>query len=103
MAVECTRCGACCVAPDIAALDKPLGARCAHLGLDLLCRVYDDRPLVCRSYAPDDLCRRVEAATLDERVRLYLAAFGLEDEAREVARRRASTMSAARRLPIVGS
>ena len=25
MSAECTRCGACCVAPDIAALGKPLG------------------------------------------------------------------------------
>ena len=28
---ECSRCGACCVAPDIAALDKPLGVRGPHL------------------------------------------------------------------------
>ena len=35
--MECTRCGACCVAPDIAALDKPLGMRCPHLTPENLC------------------------------------------------------------------
>ena len=39
--MECTCCGACCVAPDIAALDKPLGLRCPHLGADNLCTVYE--------------------------------------------------------------
>jgi Fe-S-cluster containining protein len=66
--IECTRCGACCVAPDIAALDKPLGLRCPHLGANNLCQVYDRRPDVCRSYQPDELCRHIEAPTLAERV-----------------------------------
>ena len=94
--MECTRCGACCVAPDIAALDKPLGARCPHLDADNLCAVYDRRPDVCRRYEADDLCRRIEAATLDERVARYLAAFGLEAEAARTAGAR--SMREARRL-----
>ena len=84
MSQECTRCGACCVAPDIAALDKPLGLACPHLGPDQLCTVYDRRPQACRNYAADELCDRVAAPTLDERVRKYLALFALEDEARQV-------------------
>jgi len=97
--MECTRCGACCVAPDIAALDKPLGARCPHLGADLLCTIYERRPDVCRSYDPDALCRVVEAPTLDERVRRYLLEFGLVEEAERAAG--APGMRAARRLPLV--
>ncbi len=100
--MECTRCGACCVAPDIAALDKPLGVRCPHLGADLLCAVYDHRPEICRSYEPDALCERVAAPTLDERVARYLAAFSLEDEAAHVARSGATSMVTARRtLPLL--
>jgi hypothetical protein len=101
VSMECTRCGACCVAPDIAALDKPLGVRCPHLGPDLLCAVYDRRPDICRSYAPDELCERIAAPTLDERVARYLAAFSLEDEAARVSRGGETSMAASRRfLPL---
>lgn len=74
---ECARCGTCCVAPDISALRKPLGARCSFLGEDLACRRYETRPEVCRSYRPDELCQRVQAPTLEERVARYLDLFGL--------------------------
>ncbi len=80
----CTKCGACCVAPDIAALDKPLGLVCPHLSADLLCTVYENRPQVCRDYQPDELCLQIDAATLEERVAKYLALFGLSAEAAEV-------------------
>ena len=82
--MECTRCGACCVAPDIAALDKPLGLRCPHLSPDNLCAAYERRPEVCRSYSAGALCERIAAPTLEERVQKYLAHFELEQEAEEV-------------------
>jgi hypothetical protein len=66
------------VAPDIAALGKPLGERCPHLTADNLCAVYENRPQICRDYAADWLCERIAAPTLDERVRKYLAVFDLE-------------------------
>ena len=75
---DCRRCGACCVAPDIAALAKPLGVRCPHLGPDLRCTIYDQRPAVCRGYRPDDLCDLIDAPTLEERVIRYLALFEIE-------------------------
>lgn len=78
---ECTKCGACCVAPDISALGKALGVRCPHLGPDNLCRQYDQRPAVCRSYQADQLCEQIAAPTLEERVEKYLAVFGLESSA----------------------
>jgi len=108
--VECTRCGACCVAPDIAALDKPLGVRCPYLGDDALCTIYDRRPEVCRRYSPDELCTIVQAPTLEERVAKYLAWFGLTDEAARaagdrsmrVARGRPAAVEPARRhLPVL--
>lgn len=83
-AYECTKCGACCVAPDIAALDKPLGLRCPHLDAANLCTVYERRPEVCRSYAADELCKQIEAPTLEERVQKYLAHFELTEEANAV-------------------
>ncbi len=98
--MECTRCGACCVAPDIAALDKPLGVRCPHLQADNLCGIYEDRPQICRDYAADSFCERIAAPTLHERVANYLAAFGLEEEAAAGALQ--TSMRAARALPILG-
>jgi Fe-S-cluster containining protein len=74
---ECTKCGACCVAPDIAALGKPLGVRCPHLGPDNLCTQYEHRPAVCRNYRPDEWCEWIAAPTLEERVAKYLALFDL--------------------------
>jgi Fe-S-cluster containining protein len=95
--MECTRCGACCVAPDIAALDKPLGLRCPHLTADNLCAVYEQRPAVCRGYQADEVCRLIEAPSLEERVRRYLALFGLTEEAEALQRRGCSSMRQARR------
>ncbi len=94
--MDCARCGTCCVAPDISALDKPLGVRCVHLGPDLLCTVYERRPEICRAHRPDSLCRAVSAPTLEERVAKYLALFGLEAEARQVARDGTRSMRQAR-------
>ncbi|OJT27650.1 zinc/iron-chelating domain-containing protein [Archangium sp. Cb G35] len=94
--MECTRCGACCVAPDIAALDKPLGVRCPHLTAGNLCSVYDRRPDVCRSYQADDVCRLIDAPTLEERVGKYLALFQLTDEARVIREHGCSSMRKAR-------
>lgn len=81
---ECTKCGACCVAPDISALGKPLGVRCPHLTADNLCGIYERRPRICRDYAADWLCERIAAPTLDERVERYLEVFGLEGPVRNV-------------------
>ena len=86
MEYPCTRCGACCVAPDIAALDKPLGLRCPHLTADNLCAAYDRRPQICRDYQADRMCELIAAPTLDERVAKYLALFELSDEAAAVKR-----------------
>jgi Fe-S-cluster containining protein len=97
--MECTRCGACCVAPDIAALDKPLGMRCPHLTAENLCGIYQRRPEICRSYRADELCARIAAPTLDERVRNYLAEFGLLAEAAAAAPWR--SMRVARSLPVL--
>jgi Fe-S-cluster containining protein len=81
---SCTACGACCAAPDIAALGKPLGVPCAHLGAGCLCRVYDARPSVCRNYAPDWVCGEVAPLpTLDARIRRFLEIYGLQDELTE--------------------
>jgi Fe-S-cluster containining protein len=66
------------VAPDIAALGKPLGVRCPFLSVDNLCTIYERRPDICRRYQADAFCDRIAAPTLDERVRNYLREFELE-------------------------
>lgn len=78
--MECTKCGACCIAPDIAALHKPVGVRCPHLRDDHLCAIYDRRPQVCRDYQADEICTQIDAPTLEERVARYLKLFDIENE-----------------------
>ncbi|MFN3429261.1 MAG: YkgJ family cysteine cluster protein [Candidatus Sericytochromatia bacterium] len=74
----CVACGACCAAPDISTLGKPLGAPCRHLGSDMLCGIYADRPAVCRNYRPDWVCAEVAPLpTLEARVAKFLAIYGL--------------------------
>lgn len=96
--MNCTLCGACCVAPDIAALDKPLGQRCPHLTAENLCAVYETRPQICRDYAADAFCTEIAAPTLEERVHNYLGRFGLLDEAAAVLAAGARSMRQARGL-----
>lgn len=75
--MDCSGCGTCCVAPDISTLGKKAGERCRHLGSDLRCAIYQERPAVCRGYRPDEICRAVAAQTLEERVARYLELFGI--------------------------
>lgn len=76
---ECSACGACCAAPDIAALNKPLGVPCWHLGAGCLCAIYLERPQVCRNYTPDWVCGEVAPLpTLTARVARFLEIYGLE-------------------------
>jgi len=69
--MDCLRCGTCCVAPDIAALDKPVGLRCPHLTEELRCAIYESRPAICRAHRPDEICRAIAAPTLEERRARY--------------------------------
>ena len=73
----CSHCGTCCVAPDISSLNKPVGVRCLHLDENYLCRIYGERPAVCRGYRPDGICRQVDAPELEQRVERYLELFGM--------------------------
>ena len=75
--MACRQCGTCCVAPDISSLNKPLGVRCRHLDNELRCRIYEERPAVCRGYRPDELCLRIDAPSLEERVNRYMELFGI--------------------------
>lgn len=49
---SCGTCNACCIAPSIPELDKPLDTPCPHLkqGPKGCCSVYADRPQVCRTF-----------------------------------------------------
>lgn len=79
---ECVACGACCSAPDISALNKPLGVPCVHLQADCLCQIYPDRPQTCRNYQPDWVCGEVAPLpTLEKRIHRFLEIYGLQIEA----------------------
>ncbi|MBC7645633.1 MAG: YkgJ family cysteine cluster protein [Pseudopedobacter sp.] len=80
---ECTACGACCSAPDITALEKPLGVPCVHLDAGCLCQIYLQRPQVCRNYDPDWVCGEVAPLpTLEGRIGKFLEIYGLLEELR---------------------
>lgn len=80
---DCTACGACCAAPDIAALNKPLGVPCVFLQADCRCAQYDARPAVCRNYQPDWVCGEVAPLPdLAARVRRFLEIYGLKSAVR---------------------
>ena len=96
--MECLRCGTCCVAPDIAALDKPLGVRCPHLTDALLCGIYESRPAICRAHRPDEICRAIQAPTLEARAARYLELLGLSEEAKKVRDAGVRSMARARAL-----
>lgn len=75
---DCTGCGACCAAPDISTLHKPLGVPCQHLQPDCRCVIYADRPAVCRQYTPDWVCGEVAPLpTLEARIARFLEIYGL--------------------------
>ena len=79
---ECSGCGACCAAPDIAELNKPLGLPCVHLDQGCRCLIYSLRPEVCRAYTPDWVCGEVAPGpTLAARVARFLEIYGLEGDA----------------------
>lgn len=76
----CVACGACCAAPDISTLSKPLGVPCVNLQADMRCGIYADRPAVCRNYQPDWVCAEVAPLpTLEARIRRFLEIYGLAD------------------------
>ncbi|HEV7317701.1 MAG TPA: hypothetical protein VGO04_03710 [Ensifer sp.] len=47
---SCGTCTLCCRLPDIDALDKPANAWCRHCTKGQGCRIYDDRPQLCRDF-----------------------------------------------------
>jgi uncharacterized protein len=76
---DCTLCGACCAAPDISSLLKPLGVPCVHLGSSCECTIYETRPQVCRNYAPDWVCAQVAPLlTLEDRIARFLEIYDLQ-------------------------
>ncbi|GGM19115.1 YkgJ family cysteine cluster protein [Deinococcus aerophilus] len=79
---DCTGCGACCAAPDIHALRKPLGVPCPNLDEGCRCQIYVARPPVCRDYQPDWVCGEVAPLpTLQARTARFLEIYGLTGEA----------------------
>ena len=47
------------------------------VGLEGTTTIARERPAVCRGYRPDEICARIAAPTLAERVENYLGLFGL--------------------------
>ncbi|MEO1093184.1 MAG: hypothetical protein AAFX81_21415 [Pseudomonadota bacterium] len=47
---ECGSCGICCKIPQIQTMEKPYGKWCTHCDVGRGCRIYADRPDVCRGF-----------------------------------------------------
>jgi Fe-S-cluster containining protein len=76
--ISCGACAVCCVAPDISTLNKPAGIPCEHLTPDLRCRIYENRPAVCRDYQMDETCLLIQAPTMENRVAQYQVLFDID-------------------------
>jgi hypothetical protein len=48
---ECGSCSSCCTILEVAAVNKPVNQFCQHCDLGKGCKIYDDRPLMCRSFS----------------------------------------------------
>ena len=60
---SCDGCTMCCKLLSIDVLDKPRAVWCSHCDKKRGCEIYDERPLVCRSF----FCGWRRLADLDER------------------------------------
>ncbi len=75
--IECTMCGACCIAFDISVLGKKAGEPCAHLTAGRQCGIYENRPWGCKGYRPDELCILFSSLSEEDRVRLLQKIYGV--------------------------
>lgn len=73
--IKCYMCGACCTAYDISSIGKPAGVRCSLLNDDNTCSDYENRPDVCRSFRPDELCVLISSLSFEERVKVILKVY----------------------------
>lgn len=46
----CLQCGDCCVRFEIPEINKPPGVRCQYLNEKNRCKIYKDRPEICRNH-----------------------------------------------------
>lgn len=68
--VECSICGLCCIAYSISSLNKKAGERCIHLGSDNKCKIYEERPQVCRDFKADNLCVFLSSLDREDQIKL---------------------------------
>lgn len=59
---SCGTCTLCCRLPEIEEFSKPANDWCRHCVAEKGCRIYDDRPQLCRDF----LCRYMTDATMPE-------------------------------------
>lgn len=74
---SCEGCTMCCKLLWIEVLDKPRAVWCGHCDKKRGCKIYDERPLVCRSF----FCGWRRIADLDERWKPSSAKFLINYEA----------------------
>jgi Fe-S-cluster containining protein len=76
--IKCHICGACCIAYEISTLNKPAGVPCPNLLPDGRCGDYENRPEVCRSFKPDEICELISTLTLEEKIHVIHKIYGLK-------------------------
>jgi Fe-S-cluster containining protein len=48
---QCGSCSSCCTILEVEAVGKPVNQWCQHCDAGKGCKIYDDRPLMCRSFS----------------------------------------------------
>lgn len=73
-------CGACCVAYDISTLKKPAGTPCKFLQADGKCGNYENRPQVCRSFKPDEICALISTLDFNDKIKVIKKIYGISED-----------------------
>lgn len=76
--IKCHMCGACCVAYDISTLKKPAGTPCEFLGETGKCTNYENRPQVCRSFKPDEICELISTLSFEDKIKIIHKIYGIK-------------------------
>ena len=48
--MKCNGCNECCVLTEIPELNKPAGVMCQHVDIGIGCKIYGNRPQVCKDF-----------------------------------------------------
>ena len=68
----------CCTVFEISSLNKPECKVCEYLDNDNLCKIYENRPEVCKNFMPDEICVLISTLPKEEKLYVVKKIYGIE-------------------------